>query len=152
MKVLKLTESDLKRIVKRVIKEQEYNDETRALANSLWKLYGDAVDEQLNPDDFQDEFEYMTEFIKYLLDSGVEEGLIEEGTPLYETLSDYYYDYYGEYIFGKYDGTEPNDFYDFYDEDDDIDDSWEDLEDDDESEFENLEDFEDKIKTNLLFN
>ena len=106
MKVLKLTESDLKRIVKRVIKEQEYNDETRALANSLWKLYSDAVDEQLNPDDFQDEFEYMTEFVKYLLDSGVEEGLIEEGTPLYETLSDYYYDYYGEYIFGKYDGTD----------------------------------------------
>lgn len=64
MKVLKLTESDLKRIVKRVIKEQEYNDETRALANSLWKLYGDAVEEQLNPDDFQDEFEYMTEFVK----------------------------------------------------------------------------------------
>ena len=149
MKVLKLTESDLKRIVKRVIKEQEYNDETRALANSLWKLYSDAVDEQLNPDDFQDEFEYMTEFVKYLLDSGVEEGLIEEGTPLYETLSDYYYDYYGEYIFGKYDGTESDGFYDDDDDDEDIDDSWgdwEDLEDDEESEFEDLEDFEDKIK------
>lgn len=145
MKVLKLTESDLKRIVKRVIKEQEYNDETRALANSLWKLYGDAVEEQLNPDDFQDEFEYMTEFVKYLLDSGVEEGLIEEGTPLYETLSDYYYDYYGEYIFGKYDGTESDDFYEDDEDDEDIDDSWEDLEDDDE-EFEDLEDFEEKIK------
>lgn len=148
MKVLKLTESDLKRIVKRVIKEQEYNDETRALANSLWKLYGDAVEEQLNPDDFQDEFEYMTEFVKYLLDSGVEEGLIEEGTPLHETLSDYYYDYYGEYIFGKYDGTESDDFYEDDEDDEDIDDSWgdwEDLEDDDE-EFEDLEDFEEKIK------
>lgn len=145
MKVLKLTESDLKRIVKRVIKEQEYNDETRALANSLWKLYGDAVEEQLNPDDFQDEFKYMTEFVKYLLDSGVEEGLIEEGTPLYETLSDYYYDYYGEYIFGKYDGTESDDFYEDDEDDEDIDDSWEDLEDDDE-EFEDLEDFEEKIK------
>lgn len=131
MKVLKLTESDLKRIVKRVIKEQEYNDETRALANSLWKLYGDAVEEQLNPDDFQDEFKYMTEFVKYLLDSGVEEGLIEEGTPLYETLSDYYYDYYGEYIFGKYDGTESDDFYE---------------DDEDDEEFEDLEDFEEKIK------
>lgn len=140
MKILKLNESDLKRIVKRVIKEQEYNDETRALAGSLWKLYGDAVEEQLSPDDFEDEFEYMKEFVKYLLDSGVEEGLIEEGTPLYETLSDYYYDYYAEYIFNKYDGVESDDFYD--DEDEDFDEF--DYEED--GEFEDLEDFEDEIE------
>lgn len=140
MKVLKLTESDLKKIVKRVIKEQDYNDETRALAGSLWKLYETAVDEQLNPEDFEDEFEFLKEYIKYLLDSGVEEGLIEEGTSLYDNLSDYYYDFYSEYIFDKFDGTESSEEY--YD-DDEFDD-----EDDykyDDDQFEDIEDFEDEI-------
>jgi len=139
MKILKLTEADLKKIVKRVIKEQDYNDETRALAGSLWKLYSDAVEEQLNPEDFDDEFTYMEEFIKYLLDSGVEEGLIEEGTTLYDTLNDYYNDYYAEYIFNKYDGTESDDFYeDFDDEEEDFEFS--------PDQFEDLDDFEKDIE------
>ena len=88
-KNIKITESALNRIIKRVIKEQ-YSDEGQLDVNELAKKivlskkYSEIVDEIL-PNDYNNEFEFRENFISNLLDEYYDEEYYDDLYNVVET-------------------------------------------------------------------
>ena len=88
-KNIKITESALNRINKRVIKEQ-YSDEGQLDVNELAKKivlskkYSEIVDEIL-PNDYNNEFEFRENFISNLLDEYYDEEYYDDLYNVVET-------------------------------------------------------------------
>jgi hypothetical protein len=107
-KVVRLTESDLTRIVKRVIKEQEDDNYEipsrlrRRILNMEEKLEEVMDDPDNDPSDFSDEFEYTDNIIEYMIQEllgETEDSYIEDNE---NEISDFIKETYGEYIMDRY--------------------------------------------------
>lgn len=101
-KVIRLTEGDLVRIVNRVIKE-DYSRELEfrfvALTNIMYDLIDKAKDE-LDVDDFSDEFEYMDNVIYYVVRE-LQDKLGDKDSFWYDEedeITDYIKEEYEDYI------------------------------------------------------
>lgn len=117
-KIIKLTESDLTRLVKRVMSEQ-YNDEGQLDLNELAKKivlskkYSEIFDE-LTPSDYGDEFEFADNFLYQLLDDYEDEDF-------YDDLYDVVKMEYGDTILNIYLSDDGVGYFDDEDEDEDED-------------------------------
>lgn len=113
----KLTESDLTRLVKRVMSEQ-YNDEGQLDLNELAKKivlskkYSEIFDE-LTPSDYGDEFEFADNFLYQLLDDYEDEDF-------YDDLYDVVKMEYGDTILNIYLSDDGVGYFDDEDEDEDM--------------------------------
>ena len=118
-KVIRITESDLVRIVKRLINEQPSDDndipkDIRRRLPIITQVFDETVDSPDNdPNDFSDEFEYADNIISYVITK-----LIRITNDKYfeineSNIRDYLKETYGEFLLDKYRSE-----VDEYDEDD----------------------------------
>jgi len=106
-KVIRMTESDLVRIVKRIINEQPSDDnipkDIRRRLPIITQVFDETVDSPDNdPNDFSDEFEYADNIISYVITK-----LIRITNDKYfeineENIIDYLKETYGEFLLEKY--------------------------------------------------
>ena len=107
-KVIRITESDLVRIVKRLINEQPSDDndipkDIRRRLPIITQVFDETVDSPDNdPNDFSDEFEYADNIISYVITK-----LIRITNDKYfeineENIIDYLKETYGEFLLEKY--------------------------------------------------
>lgn len=106
-KVIKLTERDLIRLVKRVVQEQEeerpiqMKRRFRMISNDVHELI-DKAKEELDEDDFEDEFDYLDNVVYYV---------VQELQGMYGSHDDFWFDEeddivdfikdeYDDYLFG----------------------------------------------------
>ena len=94
-KIVRFTESDLTRLVKRVINENSMKYLKKLSEKIIMSKKFDEVLNEMNPDDFGDEFEYADNFITNLLEEF-------SGYKHYDDLYDYIKDEYGEMIISYY--------------------------------------------------
>jgi hypothetical protein len=101
-RIVRLTEGDIDRIVKRVIKE-DYSRELEfrfvPLTNIMYELIDNAKDE-LDVDDFSDEFEYMDNVIYYVV-RVLQDKLGDKDSFWYDEedeITDYIKEEYEDYI------------------------------------------------------
>jgi hypothetical protein len=99
-----LTEGDLIRIVNRVIKEDYSRDlefRLAPLTDIIYELIDNAKDE-LDEDDFSDEFEYMDNVIYYVIRE-LQNKLGDEDSFWYDEedeITDYLKEEFEDYLFG----------------------------------------------------
>ncbi len=106
-KVIRMTESDLVRIVKRIINEQPSDDnipkDIRRRLPIITQVFDETVDSPDNdPNDFSDEFEYADNIISYAITK-----LIRITNDKYfeineSNIRDYLKETYGEFLLEKY--------------------------------------------------
>jgi hypothetical protein len=105
-KVIRLTEGDLIRIVRRVVQEEEERPiqmkrRFRMISNDIHELI-DKAKEELDEDDFEDEFDYLDNVVYYV---------VQELQGMYGELDDFWFDEeddivdfikdeYDDYLFG----------------------------------------------------
>ena len=120
-KIIKLTESDLTKIVTKIIKEQEMGDISLYLRRRLGtrsEILGKMVDDpNSDPLNFSDEFEYADNILSWTIQDLIREfndGVIEEKE---DEVMDYLKEIYGDHLFEIYQSEiESEDDYDDFEE------------------------------------
>lgn len=115
-----MTESDLVRIVKRLINEQPFYEnnipnDIRRRASIINQVFEETIDSiEIDPNDYSDEFEYADNMIRYTI---IELSRITNDD-YYDVnghnVVDYIKERYGDYLLDKYRSEVP------YDDDDEI--------------------------------
>ena len=118
-KVIRLNESDLTKIVTKIIKEQEMGDISlylRRRLGTISEILGKMVDDpNSDPLNFSDEFEYADNILSWTIQDLVREfndGVIEEKE---DEVMDYLKEIYGDHLFEIYQSEieSEDDFEDF---------------------------------------
>lgn len=114
-KVIRMTESDLVRIVKRLINEQPFYEnnipnDIRRRATIINQVFEDTIDSiEIDPNDYSDEFEYADNMIRYTI---IELSRITNDD-YYDVnghnVVDYIKERYGDILLDKYRSEVPDD-------------------------------------------
>ena len=120
-KVIRLNESDLTKIVTKIIKEQEMGDISlylRRRLGTISEILGKMVDDpNSDPLNFSDEFEYADNILSWTIQDLIREfndGVIEEKE---DEVMDYLKEIYGDHLFEIYQSEiESEDDYDDFEE------------------------------------
>ena len=103
-----MTESDLVRIVKRLINEQPSDDDNipkdiRRRLPIITQVFDETVDSPDNdPNDFSDEFEYADNMISWTLDELIRDTNDNYYEDNRDNLVDFIKDMYGDFLFDRY--------------------------------------------------
>lgn len=121
IKIIKLTESDLTKIVTKIIKEQEMGDISlylRRRLGTISEILGKMVDDpNSDPLNFSDEFEYADNILSWTIQDLVREfndGVIEENE---DEVMDNLKEIYSDHLFDIYHSqVEPEDDFEDFEE------------------------------------
>jgi hypothetical protein len=117
-KVLRLTESELIRIVKRIVEsDDEIRSRMKRRFDGLQNLIQQEVDNEDEPESYSDEFEYASNILSYAVDEFISLPGNEYMADRYDEVLDYAKEEFGEDVMDVFRQLVGDDMGDFEDED-----------------------------------